>query len=434
MKKIITGIAVILLMALAFTACQKDNTGPENKITDTQLTPQQISKRKNLKETAIILARMVNDKKINKEIFDQIRLNKRGFHRVIFSKLMKENTFKSEPNNDFRAVFIQEAKKVLGKTGLKSDDENSDTIMTVNELITYLEQNNINVYWPYSQNWNGTEIPTVTYQPFDNFDENEGFVSSGGSQFKSTEADNLKTVKVDDDYAWQHPTLIVDTSSNAYLYYKEDTASTGSGSSTTNSGNDGNYDVNKVFIHQIRTNGKNFRGLFGGENQIMFYRAGEELVNTTLPEHGQVLAIDRWAGRKGVWRTKDQVWDYNWKPGEIQQWIGVKLLRVKRESKTTFSGDISLKVNSSNTVATKSSSTSGGGFGIKLFGWQVEISYKDLMGKDATWDRKQFFYENWSDADGYGMQDGLCVRLAGDPGPHTRGGVFFTMSVKSYNY
>ncbi len=115
MKKIITGIAVVLLMVLAFTACQKNDMGPENKIIGTQLTLQQISKRKNLKRTAIILARIVNDKKINKEIFDQIRLNKSGFHRIIFSKLMKENTLKSGSNNDFKTVFIQQAKKVLGK-------------------------------------------------------------------------------------------------------------------------------------------------------------------------------------------------------------------------------------------------------------------------------------------------------------------------------
>jgi len=187
------------------------------------------------------------------------------------------------------------------------------------------------------------------------------------------------------------------------------------------------------YIHQIRTNGKNFRGLFGGENQIMFYRAGEELVSTTLPEHGQVLAIDRWAGRKGVWRTKDQVWDYNWKLGEIQQWLGVKLLRVKRNVKTTFGGEIFLSVNAKGDVKTKSPSMSGG-FTIKPFSWKVDISYSDLMGKDAILDRQQFFHENWTNADRHGIQDGLCVRLAGDPGPRTRGGVFFTMDVQSYNY
>jgi len=245
MKKIITGIAVLLLMVLAFTACQKDNSVPDNKISENQLTPQQISKRKNLKATAIILAKMVNDKSISHEMFNQIRLNRRGFHRVVFSKLLERSIYKTVAKNDFRVAFAKEAKKVLGQTGLKSDVEGSDSTMTVDRLIAYLEQNNINVYWPYSQNWNGSEIPTVTYQPFNNLDENEGFVQSGDSQFKSEEVNNLKTVKVNDDYAWQHPTLIVDTSSNAYLVYKDDT--TNSGSSSSNSGNDGNYDVNKIY-------------------------------------------------------------------------------------------------------------------------------------------------------------------------------------------
>ena len=68
MKKIITGIAVFLLMALAFTACQKDNSASNNKISETQLTPQQIALKKGMQQAAIVIAQISSDKNIQNEI------------------------------------------------------------------------------------------------------------------------------------------------------------------------------------------------------------------------------------------------------------------------------------------------------------------------------------------------------------------------------
>ncbi len=435
MKKLLS-LLLIASFLIVFDSCQKADVLIEEDL----ITQEQLETRKKLREAALVVTNMTKNKNLNKLVFNEVNQKRNGLYRVGFLDLFSSEQTKSvskvrNEQLNFLSEFENSAIKLYDKDNLKSGDVEIDPNSSVEELITFLKDNNINMYWPYSQNWDGNEIPTITYQPFDNDEENEGFIFRS-SELKSASTDIYEKVLVDDDYAWNKPTIIIDVDGNV-TGLEPGSGSGGNSSASTTSVNDGNFDVNKIFICRVKTNGKNFRGLFGGENYITFYRAGEELTNNDRPVVGQTFKIDRWAGRKGRYRTINQVWDYNWKPGELEQWIGVKLHRVEADVKTKFSGDINLSLTKERSVATKkdyieAKQGTKTGLTTKLFAWEVEISRKDMMGKDAIFERKQFFNENWRDADRHGTEGGICVRLAGSPSG--RGGIYFTLDVDSYNY
>jgi hypothetical protein len=45
----------------------------------------------------------------------------------------------------------------------------------VEEYIQYLSESNIQIYWPYSENWDGETLPIITYDPGTNTSSNQGW-------------------------------------------------------------------------------------------------------------------------------------------------------------------------------------------------------------------------------------------------------------------
>jgi hypothetical protein len=86
---------------------------------------------------------------------------------------------------------------------LKTQSENIDE-----DLENYLIQNNLKLYWPYSENWENVEgvLPTLSYHPLINEDENEGFLPSD-SKTKTTQP--YETVLMNDEYAFNNPSLLI---------------------------------------------------------------------------------------------------------------------------------------------------------------------------------------------------------------------------------
>ncbi len=140
---------------------------------------------------------------------------------------------------------------------------------------------------------------------------------------------------MDDDYAFEHPVLIVDqhevlpeTDPNAEKFLgAQDLVRT---AAATGPWPDGTAKYNKIYMYQVRTVNGNFQRIFGGENKMYFQRAGKEVVLGPDKTYSVLVAIDRWAGRKGVWRTVNAVWDDNWEPEEYEQWMGVEAIKVMR--------------------------------------------------------------------------------------------------------
>jgi hypothetical protein len=62
-----------------------------------------------------------------------------------------------------------------GGSAGSGDDELADVSEQVEEYIQYLSESNIQIYWPYSENWDGETLPIITYDPGTNTSSNQGW-------------------------------------------------------------------------------------------------------------------------------------------------------------------------------------------------------------------------------------------------------------------
>lgn len=74
------------------------------------------------------------------------------------------------------------------------------------DFFDMLSKNNVQIYWPYSEDWDGNTLPTITYNPENgNEDWNYGFVYEKDEQGQI----HIDTVIVNDDYIKQYPVWVV---------------------------------------------------------------------------------------------------------------------------------------------------------------------------------------------------------------------------------
>lgn len=83
--------------------------------------------------------------------------------------------------------------------------EDSETFLSA------LEKSDIQIYWPYSEEWDGEQMPVVTFDPEDDSSVNIGFevfIEDDGSR-------RLKEVTVDEELAKERPVWVVNRNSDA---------------------------------------------------------------------------------------------------------------------------------------------------------------------------------------------------------------------------
>ena len=77
--------------------------------------------------------------------------------------------------------------------------------MTPEEYLDALEKSDIQIYWPYSEKWNGREWPIITFDPGNGAEVNVGYrmrEKSDGSKY-------VEEVIVDEEMAAEHPVWVV---------------------------------------------------------------------------------------------------------------------------------------------------------------------------------------------------------------------------------
>lgn len=77
--------------------------------------------------------------------------------------------------------------------------------MTPEEYLDALEKSDIQIYWPYSEKWNGSEWPIITFDPGNGAEVNVGYrmrEKSDGSKY-------VEEVIVDEEMAAEHPVWVV---------------------------------------------------------------------------------------------------------------------------------------------------------------------------------------------------------------------------------
>ncbi len=370
MKKIITGIAVILLMVLAFTACQKDNTGPENKITDTQLTPQQVQLKKGMQQAAIVIAQIAKNKDIQKEVQNLIN---RGMYNDDYIKF--KDLFYPQSNPKLKStsttLFARAFKKVVNSGNyehLKSSD--------VSDLEKFLVDNNLVLYVPYpvSDYPENMRTPTATYNPLDNDSVSTGYVIS---DFKST--NSIETVsKVDESYSEEHPVYII----------TPNLADADPGSGSSGSGSGSGSTVTEVKVGEIYCKGY-IGGLFSGglDLRILRSKANPIDINNGKVTGSFVDAIPFYLKRKYVryakhgwekgWYTVNTAWNTNWKPEDTQLAMVVYAKETNKKITITATGKVKIGSSEYGYTATE----------------EYETGYSRLIGV-MEWDRNWFFATN----------------------------------------
>lgn len=88
-----------------------------------------------------------------------------------------------------------------GRPLTKSDG----TVITADEYLAALESSDIQIYWPYSEDWDGTGYPVITFDPDDGGSTNSGYrlvVDEDGNR-------SVEEVIVDEEMAKSQPVWVV---------------------------------------------------------------------------------------------------------------------------------------------------------------------------------------------------------------------------------
>lgn len=186
MKKIITGIAVILLMALAFTACQKNDSLITPRKTENQLSPQQIKQVALMKEVALATGKAIKNRAVKAYLVELVKVKNDNSEAISLAALLGDNAhtteyekrllkkgfsreLKSAPINKsiFAKAFLNaissNPKKypILTKSlpHLKSSNSIGDELDSLKQV---LAKQNLEIYLPYRQEFNWDSISQVT--------------------------------------------------------------------------------------------------------------------------------------------------------------------------------------------------------------------------------------------------------------------------------
>lgn len=108
----------------------------------------------------------------------------------------------SRPLKDIIGEHLRESTSLLSK---------SSPSVSAEEYIAALESSDIQIYWPFSENWDGESFPVITFDPADGSDTNIGYVlaedAAGGM--------SLKEVVVDEAMAMERPVWVVNRNEDA---------------------------------------------------------------------------------------------------------------------------------------------------------------------------------------------------------------------------
>lgn len=112
----------------------------------------------------------------------------------------------SEPIKDLIADYLSSVRTRSG-TGFNGLGDG----ITPEDYIKALKSSDMQIYWPYSENWDGKTMPVLTFDPRNGSDINTGYlpyIAPDGSR-------QIKEVTVDEEYAASYPVWVVNTNDDS---------------------------------------------------------------------------------------------------------------------------------------------------------------------------------------------------------------------------
>ena len=187
---------ILMVMALVFGAVSC------NSIDKSEFDISQNFKGGEQRENiARVIASMEIDKaEVSKIHAGVLKALEEGLHETYFMKELMCEDSKIVKSENQTSAFVDYIENL----------ENKDDSLT--QLLDYYNEGNnaniLQIYWPFSENWDGKTKPVITFLPEDKAQAtNKAYYMEDGE---------LKSVEVDRNYAMSHPVWIINESSLGY--------------------------------------------------------------------------------------------------------------------------------------------------------------------------------------------------------------------------
>ncbi len=390
---------ILVLIMFVFTGCQENPAALEAEkdagamtfedmsisvTTDgVTLTAEQRILRKKLKLTARILAKSAKNQALAKAVKRgiELRAGNRYDENILFAQLLD--------NEDAEALSPSFAIKAsdFGHNFRNKLDQASKR-----NLEAFLKADNITIYWPYSEYWDGSSAPTVTFTPIGEAaarETNVGFRLIDGPG-KDT---RIEKVTVSDEYAKKHPVWIVSPSNmlegpvaaaKDYRGYIPVLQHRGSSSDNILMGNlippapcppedpgchdggggggggggtgdddvdDGDDGIAQIIAGYIK-NTEHYDTFWNGGSDLRIIRLGGDIVNSEISIDPVIIdaSTSRTQEDNGTWvDLNNTIWDSNWDEDHLNNMLAIYDEDTFRNY--TLSATISVKLNDSVTIS-----------------------------------------------------------------------------------
>ena len=161
-----------------------------------------------------------------------------------------------------------------------------------------------------------------------------------------------------------------------------------------------------------------------GQVGLKFNPGADPSKTVDIADNVAYARVSRYAARKRRWRAYNQVLGLNWKPNEVEPVFGVWGEQLKYGG-LKIEGKVKLETGWGWSTKKGWSASDKGGLEISF-----KQEYKDKVLSSLSYEREQFFIENWRDADRKGVYEGLAIRQAG---AGKRSTVWYTYDIDAYN-
>ncbi|MBE9468214.1 MAG: hypothetical protein IMY72_07830 [Bacteroidetes bacterium] len=371
-------IAILGLFAstIILNSCKKDEIQPAQ--TNNELSSEQKTLRDNFEKTAKIVAKISDDPSVIDEIKQSVKYNISDYKDEIikFDDLLKPEQRNVLKNSKIK-TFAKKFRSALKNNNLKSS--------TTDDLGNFVLENGVQIYWPYSENYDGISQPVVTFDPLTNAESNTGFK-------KTTNSDgsvSYDTVSVTEEYAMSNPVWIINQNeiATSMAQYEGD----GNGGGGTGGGTGGNNTIPASFKlgidHLVCT--KQYDNFWHGGSEFKIILAKAVNTSTVTLEDYNTFCFTRRDISKH--RVKDGFYlvTPDWKPEETSRRFIIYEV-----------DDDDMDINFS--VKLKSVTVS--------FDGTIRSHNDDVWG--MTFDRSTFYSKN-NDDTGNGLYKGFTKRRAG---------------------
>ena len=319
-KKLILSLlcSITLVFAMIFlNSCSKDDVDIE------EVDFSQGNAKAELNEkTANLVLNLTQNENIVNEIYQAVDKRTLGETSILFDYLLNGNVnLKSGSTNLFASRFLD---LVPNNTTLKSAGGGGSNSKYLNDL----KENNVQIYWPYHDEWDGKTLPTVTFYDGVNDQENIGYrFNNDGS---------ITSVTVNEDYAWENPVWVIncyDGSPEEYLAMEAEkkSAKTNDYYSKAALKNGSNTDNHvSVKINQVRcvNDVTDYEGILGGNLEMRWARGNvidwqNNIDQMKLTNNTVYFSFDRKRARKGWWTYVESHWVTDWTKTDPNYMMGV---------------------------------------------------------------------------------------------------------------